>query len=208
MSVSCPECGKELQDNPKFCPECGRQLEAGKKENVDAPSKKRPTKKGMKNLVMTLILIFALLGFFYVLYTYVDFNGIISPTGGVTGTWEGSGTFTNNCANPACRYVGTMNPPSVILDLEQNGNSVTGTITINIPSSQVETLIPGQGCSGFDNSISTIYNGVISGTHLTFFDEGYNVWSLNIIGSGLQGVVTNDQTGCTGLEGSVSLSKK
>ncbi|MCX6666388.1 MAG: zinc-ribbon domain-containing protein [Euryarchaeota archaeon] len=208
MTQHCTGCGKELLDDSQFCSQCGKQTEMIKKDNADAVVKKRSTKTGKKNPVMIIILIFAVLGVIYVFYTYADINGFISPMGGLSGTWEGSGTFTNNCQNPACRYVGTMNPPSVFLQLQQNGNSVYGTVTINIPQSQVQTLISGQGCSGFDHSQSQIYNGVISGSRLTFADLGGNIWSLNILSDNLQGVVGNSMSGCLGLQGDVSLSRK
>lgn len=142
------------------------------------------------------------------LSTFLDFNGFLSPEGGLTGTWVGSGTFTNNCDNPACRYVGTLNPPSVTLELQQNENYVFGTVTINIPDSQVQSLIAGQGCTGFNNSVSEIYNGVVSGTRFTFADSGGNIWSFNILSDNLQGVVGNNEPGCLGLQGEVSLQKQ
>jgi hypothetical protein len=127
--------------------------------------------------------------------------------GGLSGTWEGSGTFTNNCDNPACAYNGGINPPSVILVLQQNGNNVFGTVTLNIPASQVQTLIPGQGCSGRIGT-SDIYNGVLSGNRLTFADSGYNIWTINFLSNNCQGTVDNNDMSCTGLRGSISLSKK
>jgi predicted nucleic acid-binding Zn ribbon protein len=111
---------------PKYCPECGKQIE-GKKGSVDEVFKKRHARKGIKKAVMVVIFIFAAIAVIYVFYTYLELNGFISPMGSLSGTWEGSGTFTNNCDNPACKYVGTMNPPSVILVLTQNGNYVFGT---------------------------------------------------------------------------------
>jgi hypothetical protein len=210
MAKYCPECGKELSGNPKFCPECGKQIQ-GKTGSVDEVFKKRHERKGIKRAVMVVIFIFAAVAFIYVFYTYLDINGFISPMGGLTGTWEGSGTFTNggiDCTNPACRYVGTMNPSSVILQLQQNGNMVFGTVTINIPDSQVQTLISGQGCTGFDNSVSDIYNGVLSGNRLTFADIGGNIWTLNFLNNNCQGTVGSNAIGCTGLQGDVSLSKK
>jgi endogenous inhibitor of DNA gyrase (YacG/DUF329 family) len=206
MAKYCPECGKELSDNPKFCPECGKQIE-GKKESVNEVFKKRHARKGIKKAVMIIIFIFAAIAVIYVFYTYLELNGFISPMDGLSGTWEGSGTFTNNCDNPACEYVGTMNPPSVILQLQQNGNMVFGTVTINIPQSQVQELL-GQPCYGFDNSVSDINNGILSSTRLTFMDDGGNIWTLNFLSDNCQGTVGSNAIGCTGLQGDVSLSKK
>lgn len=218
MPKYCSECGRELNDNDKFCPGCGKQIDAErggteekKKESVDEIFKKRHGRRGIKTVVMVIIFVFAGLAFSYVLYTYLDLNGFLSPMGGLSGTWEGSGTFTNggiDCTNPACRYVGTMNPPSVILQLQQNGNMVFGTVTINIPQSQVQELIAGQGCTGFDNSVSDIYNGVLSGNKLTFADIGGNIWTLDFLNDNCRGTVGSNAIGCTGLQGDVSLSRK
>jgi len=208
MPKYCSGCGKELPDNPKFCPACGKQIETEVNETANKVFKKRPARTGAQKVALVIIIIFVVVAFLYIFYVFVDINGFISPMGGVSGTWAGSGTFTNNCDNPACRYVGSMNPPSVTLSLQQNENMVFGTVTINIPQSQVQTLIPGQGCTGFDNSVSSIYNGVISGSRLTFADVGGNIWSLNILSDNLQGVVGNSEPGCFGLQGTVSLSRK
>ncbi|MFA5084542.1 MAG: hypothetical protein WC475_04170 [Candidatus Paceibacterota bacterium] len=134
-------------------------------------------------------------------------DSTISPAEGFSGTWEGAATLTGNCANPSCKYIGSMNPPSVSLALQQNGNNAAGTITLNYPSSKVQTLISGMGCQAM-SATGNIANGVISSTHISFEDPAGNVWSLNMIGSGLQGTVSNSQAGCIGLQGSVSLAKK
>jgi len=152
------------------------------------------------------ILIFAIIIFSYVFYTFITLNGL-SASGNLTGTWQGSCTFTNNCVNPACRYAGSMNPPSVSLVLQQNGNTVTGTVTISIPQSQVQTLIAGKGCQALSAS-GQIINGEISSSRLTFYDPGGNLWSLDVTSFGLQGIVTSDQIGCLGLAGDVSLARK
>jgi hypothetical protein len=100
-----------------------------------------------------------------------------------------------------------MNPPSIILELQQNGNTVAGTVTFNYPDSQVQELL-GYPCSARVGT-GPISNGLISSTHLTFTDPGGNEWALNIIGSGLQGFVRNTDSGCLGLQSNdISLSKK
>jgi hypothetical protein len=208
--VKCPGCEKELIGNPKFCPECGKQID-GRVGTVDEVFKRRHSRKGLRIVVTAVIIIFVVAGFAYVFFSFIDINGFISPMGGISGTWEGSGTFTNggiDCTNPACKYVGTMNPPSVILQLQQNGNYVFGTVTINIPASQVQDLISGAGCTGFDNSVSDINNGILSSTRLTFMDDGGNIWTLNFLNDNCQGTVGSNAIGCTGLQGDVSLSKK
>ena len=211
MPKYCSECGKELPDNPKFCPACGKHIETEGKKTVNEVFKKRHTRTRAQKVALVIIIIFAVVAFLYVFYVFLDMNGFISPMGGVSGTWVGSGTFTNagvDCSNPACRYVGTMNPPSVILQLQQNGNYVFGTVTINIPDSQVQDLVSGMGCTGFDNSVSDINNGILSSTRLTFMDDGGNIWSLQFTGVNCQGTVGSNAIGCTGLAGDVTLQKQ
>jgi len=202
MAKYCPECGKELSDNSKFCPNCGKQIEI-RRGSIDEVFKKKHSR--MRTIVSAVIIIFAVAGFIYVFFSFMDIGGFLSPMGSLSGTWEGSGTFTNNCDNPACEYVGTMNPPSVILQLQQNENMVFGTVTINIP--QANPLLD-QPCFGFDNSVSDIYNGVLSGNRLTFADIAGNIWTLNFLNNNCQGTVGSNAIGCTGLQGDVSLSKK
>lgn len=206
MARYCSNCGKEVSETAKFCSECGQDFDERKTQGDDV-FKKRHTKKGVKKIVSVVIVLFAILVLGYVLYNYMEFDSVLSPMGGLSGTWEGSGTFTNNCDNPACRYVGTTNPPSVILQLQQDGKYVFGTITLNIPQSQVTELL-GQQCYGFDNSVSDIYNGVLSGNRLTFADIGGNIWTLNFLNNNCQGTVDSNAAGCTGLQGDISLSKK
>lgn len=203
MAKYCSKCGKELSGNSELCSNCGKQIEV-KKDDVVYFTNNQRWKMWLRNPVVIIILIFVIIGFSYGLYAY------LSHTGGLTGTWEGSGTFTNggiDCTNPACQYVGTMNPPSVILQLQQNGNMVFGTVTINIPQSQVTSLL-GEPCLGFDNSVSDINMGILSGNRLTFADDEGNIWTLNFLNNNSQGTVGSNAFGCTGLEGNVSLSKK
>ncbi len=203
--AKCPGCEKELIGNPKFCPECGAQINKNVKP-VDEVFKRRHSRRGLRLAATFGIIILIVAGVAYVFVSVLDLDSFIGPTG-ISGTWEGSGTFTNNCDNPACRYVGTMNPPSVILELQQNENMVFGTVTINIPDSQVEELL-GQPCLGFDNSVSDINNGILSSTRLTFMDDWGNIWTLNFLSDNCQGTVGSNAIGCTGLQGDVSLSKK
>src|SRR4030042_1123889 len=49
--------------------------------------------------------------------------------------------------------------------------------------------ISGAGCTGFDNSVSDINNGILSSTRLTFMDDGGNIWALNFLNDNCQGTV-------------------
>ena len=194
MVKYCSNCGAQTDDNINFCGACGNKIGSTKKRTKS------------QKIVLIPILIFSVIVFSYAFYTFMSLDGLLASSN-VTGTWEGSGTFTNNCVNPACRYIGTLNPPSVSLVLQQNGNTILGTVTINIADSQVQTLIAGQDCQGLSAS-GQIANGVISSSRLTFYDPGGNLWSLDVTSYGLQGIVTSDQIGCLGLAGEVSLARK
>ena len=194
MAKYCSNCGAQIEENIKFCGACGNKIETTK------------AKTKSQKIVMVSVLIFVIITFSYVFYTFITLEGL-SDFGNLTGTWEGSGTFTNNCANPACRYAGSMNPPSVSLALQQNGNTVTGTVTIDIPQAQVQTLIAGQDCTAL-SATGQIIDGEITSSRLTFLDPGGNLWSLDVTSFGLQGVVTNNQPGCLCLAGQVTLSRK
>jgi hypothetical protein len=204
MPKYCSECRKELSGNSEFCPNCGKQTEI-KKNEVVYFANNQSWKMWLRNPVVIIILVFAIIGSSYGIYAY------FSHDEGLTGTWEGSGTFTNGgitCTDPPCEYVGAVDPPSVVLELQQNGNYVFGTVTINIPDSQVQELVSGAGCTGFDNSVSDINNGILSGTRLTFMDDGGNIWTLNFLNNNCQGTVGSNAFNCTGLVGNIFLGKK
>ncbi len=122
----------------------------------------------------------------------------------VSGRWEGSATFRNNCVNYACVYQGSMNPPSVIIELEQVQNILEGTITINL--SEGDPQIDDWNCQALQGSIViTRAQSSISGTQVTLTQSDFlGVWELQVVGtsgpqSSMQGTVSNTAPGCTGL---------
>lgn len=202
MAEYCSECGKELDVDSKFCTYCGKQIE-GKKDDVVYFANNQRWKMWLRNPIVIIILIFVIIGSSYAIYTY------LSHTEGLTGAWEGSGTFTDGgigCTTPNCSYVGTTDPPSVILQLQQNGNMIFGTVTINITDSQAVQLLD-QPCSGL-NLVSDINNGILSGGRLTFLDDYNNIWTLDFLNDNCQGTVGSNEFDCNGLKGNISLSKK
>ncbi len=131
----------------------------------------------------------------------------ITPARDITGNWAGSLTFTNNCPNPSCRYIGRLNPSSVTMNLAQNGNIVAGAVTINFANFEIEELIPGLECGTFQalvqagiQSQSVIINGVISSSEFTFTDVGGNFWELGVTTDTLQGTISNKEPGCSGIQ--------
>lgn len=131
----------------------------------------------------------------------------LSPAVVLTGNWAGSLTFTNNCPNPACRYQGRMNPPSITMQLQQNGNAVAGAVTVNFAHFEIEELVPGMECGTFQQLVqqgaqsqSPIQNGVISSSRFTFTDIGGNNWDLRVTNDQIQGTISNNEPGCMGIQ--------
>lgn len=116
----------------------------------------------------------------------------LSPARDLSGTWAGTATFTNNCANAACLYGG-----SVTLTLTQIGNAIAGVVSLDLD--EVQTLIEGQGCRTLQGS-GPIINGTVSSSRFTFTDSGGNSWSLNFTTDLIQGTVSNSAAGCGGLQ--------
>ncbi|MBW3014746.1 hypothetical protein KY335_05930, partial [Candidatus Woesearchaeota archaeon] len=140
----------------------------------------------------------------------------ITPARDLTGTWEGSVEFTNNCPNPACRYIGRMVPPSLIMNLQQTGNTVAGNVIIDFANFEIEELVPGMNCGTFqqmvDNRVripSVIAGGTVSSSKFTFTDVGGNFWELMFTTDLLQGTIKNNEPGCMGIASNkVKLSRK
>lgn len=131
----------------------------------------------------------------------------ITPARDITGNWQGSITFTNNCPNPSCRYKGRMTPPSLTMTLAQTGNQATGAVTVNFANFEIEELISGQGCGTFAQLVqqgavsqSQINNGIVSSSRFTFTDIGGNNWDLRLTTDLLQGVITSKTPGCMGIK--------
>lgn len=135
----------------------------------------------------------------------------ITPARDLTGQWTGSFTFTNNCPNPACRYQGRLVPPSLALNLVQNGNQVAGAITVDFNQFAVEELV-GMPCPTFREAggvqQTQLVGGTVSSSRFTFQDVGGNTWDLMLITDLLKGTVSNNNPGCMGIQSSdVSLSR-
>ena len=141
-------------------------------------------------------------------------QGGLTPAGDVSGTWEGSGTFQNNAANPACQWNGRLNPPAVVLALQQQGSTVAGTITLNIPLADTVDLNPGDSFRCDQPLVGTgpVVDGVISSSSLTFKDSGGNFWQLSLTSDTLGGKVTNSTApagnGLQTASPGISLSRK
>ncbi len=136
----------------------------------------------------------------------------ITPARDLTGQWSGSFTFTNNCPNPACRYTGRLVPPSLALNLVQNGNQVGGALTVDFNQFETEELV-GMPCPTFREAggvqQTQIFGGTVSSSRFTFQDVGGNTWNLMLTTDLLKGTVSNNDPGCMGIQSSdVSLRRQ
>ena len=215
MPKFCEECGTKLKPGSKFCDECGYNFSKGVQTPGGGP--RRSALQSIGLIFLFLLVFLMVVGFLASVSDNTEnkasptqnpatatpsLNPTLQPAGDLNGRWEGSITFTNNCANPACRYTGRMNPPSLVMQLQQNGGRVTGTVTIYPQNFDVQELVAGQGCAAFRSSgVSTtqVNNGVYSASRFTFTDSAGNAWSLNAISSGLQGTVSSNVAGCLGI---------
>lgn len=140
----------------------------------------------------------------------------ITPARDLTGTWVGSIEFTNNCANPTCRYVGKMTPHSIELNLVQNGNNVNGNIVMYFANFEIQQLLQNMPCGTFQDMVNrgvvgrgVIANGVVSSSRFTFDDPGDNHWELSMTTDLLQGRITSNVPGCMGIQSNkVKLSRE
>ncbi len=127
----------------------------------------------------------------------------ITPARDLTGQWQGSFTFTNNCPNPACRYKGRLVPPSVALNLVQNGDQVAGAITVDFNQFEIDELV-GMPCPTFREAggvqQTQIFGGTVSSSRFTFQDVGGNTWDLMLTTDLLKGTVSNNDPGCMGIQ--------
>ncbi len=108
----------------------------------------------------------------------------LTPAGDLTGTWVGSGTFTNDWQGWRCEYKGRMTPPSVVMGLVQTGTRVEGWVAVDIASQ-------GPGCPVLRKKY-TIADGTVSATRLTFSDPAGHRWTLRFTTVLLHGTVTWD----------------
>lgn len=136
----------------------------------------------------------------------------ISPARDLTGQWQGSFTFTNNCPNPACQYTGRLVPPSIALNLVRTGNQVVGTLTIDFNQFKIEELA-GMPCPTFREAggvqQTQIFGGTVSSSRFTFQDVGGNSWDLMLTTDLLRGTVSNNDPGCMGIQSTdVALSRQ
>ncbi|MCH9015057.1 MAG: hypothetical protein IH877_05140 [Gemmatimonadetes bacterium] len=119
-------------------------------------------------------------------------SGGLSAARDLTGRWEGSGNFRINCPNPAWQWNGSLVPPSVIMDLTQSGESVTGSVRFNIPASDTQLLVSGVFITGLTDNLSL--SGTVTSSAATFTDSFGSTWNMTFTSDNMQGSVTSPGT--------------
>jgi len=130
----------------------------------------------------------------------------------LSGHWEGSFSFTNNCENPSCKYNGKEG--SVKMDITHDLDKVSGEVVVDYTMFEAESFIGGDA----DEVCPTIKEfGLLKGTfnenygnqRFGFMDQFSNVWDVSLKSNLLEATIDNDGPGCTGMKSrDVILSKK
>lgn len=114
-------------------------------------------------------LIVAIVGL-YLIDTSFDGDGInkpppgtITPARDISGIWTGTTSFESNEARPSCIYKGT-----IILDLKQMGNVLTGTYEINSPSGVTTTAGKSRGIECRSGRLGAFVQGKVSSSRIDF----------------------------------------
>lgn len=108
-----------------------------------------------------------------------------AQSAGLSGTWVGSGTLTNNWTDASdpkialrCVYTGKAQPPSITLTLPAAGG--LGQLVLDIPSRSA-------ACPALRKRFQV--RAEIAGTRLTFTDPAGNRWALTLTEDLLKGEV-------------------
>lgn len=140
-----------------------------------------------------------------------EFNPLTSDTG-LTGRWIGSFSFTNNCPDPVCRYRGIVEPHSVVLDLKETEDLFQDLSKVSIQFEVDYTrfkpeLMDGTDGKEFCPSVKELGimkggfdNVIINASEFWFVDLFDNFWELEIKGDVIEGVISNDDPDCLGIE--------
>jgi hypothetical protein len=92
---------------------------------------------------------------------------------GLTGSWTGRATLTNDWPGFTCRYEGGEDPPAVRLELAQDGGQWKGSVAIDVAAAD------GSGCPPLSKHY-TIAAGQAGDGTLGFTDSGGNEWTLAV----------------------------
>jgi hypothetical protein len=104
---------------------------------------------------------------------------LVPPNADFTGTWQGSGKFTNEWASPVCAYEGDS--PKVTLEVVTAGDQTTGTLTLDLKATTAD-------CPPLKKHYDLV-DVRVSGDQLDFVDPAGASWDLALHAGGLLGIV-------------------
>ena len=129
-----------------------------------------------------------------------------SASSAIIGKWSGTFSFTNNCPNPSCKYVGRSNPDPVSVTIKQNEGKLEGTLYSNPKLFDAVSLDKSHSSSDWCPTVrqigegeSEIYDITMDGSKLKFSDVANNVWELELKDNKLSGKITGTDEGCNGI---------
>ena len=96
-----------------------------------------------------------------------------APGPALAGTWTGRATLTNDWPGFTCRYEGGEDPPTVRLELAQDGGQWNGSVAIDVGAAL------GSGCPPLSKHYAIAAAQAGDGT-LGFTDSGGNEWTLAV----------------------------
>ncbi len=124
----------------------------------------------------------------------------------IIGKWSGTFSFTNNCPNPSCKYVGRSNPDPVTVTIKQKDGKLEGTLYSNPKLFDAVSLDKSHPDSDWCPTVrqigdgeSEIYDIAIDGSKLKFYDVADNLWELELKDNKLSGKITGTGEGCVGM---------
>ncbi|MFC1698116.1 hypothetical protein ACFL1H_07275 [Nanoarchaeota archaeon] len=124
--------------------------------------KKKITPKPNKtlNIVVTILIILGILALAFGFYRIFTLESSLRAAYDVTGTWSGSASWTDNVANPNCRYMGYVELSLTHYD----DGTVDGYGTFYISSSQ-KLLQTSSPCVGSGSQYLSVW-GTVSSTQI------------------------------------------
>ena len=139
--------------------------------------------------------------------TKKDLTSSITPARDLSGVWEGSGTWHDNVANPACSYEGVIR-----FNFVQTGNQLAGTFQTTI--TKADQLLQSVPCSTTGQNQPVQLAGAVSSTRAQFtawvidFDATFTTDLMDGTFESCPGQVCSDGSRATGSVGRFSVLRK
>jgi hypothetical protein len=105
---------------------------------------------------------------------------LLPPNADFTGSWTGTGRFTNEWASPVCQYSGR--PGSVTLEVRGEGQETTGALSLDMKASSPT-------CPPLAKRYA-LHDIKVAGSRIAFVDPAGASWDLAFRTGGLVGIVS------------------